>query len=131
MNVKHPKIQIVTHEEIFINKSHLPTFNSMAIECHLHRIKGLSKNFIYMNDDFLLGNYISRSDFKAGEFMKVRLSWEAPRRSEKEKDEKMDSFSHSLRYTGEFLDARYGVQKRYVPAHVKHPTEYLLMSSTK
>jgi len=42
-------------QEIFPRKDDLPTFNSAAIECHLHRIPGLSENFLYFNDDFLLG----------------------------------------------------------------------------
>ena len=33
----------------------LPTYNSLAIEAHLHRIAGLSETFVYMNDDMLIG----------------------------------------------------------------------------
>lgn len=40
----HPKIRLVTHEHIFTNRSHLPTFSSPAIESHIHRIKGKNKN---------------------------------------------------------------------------------------
>lgn len=43
----------VDHEEIFDDPSVLPTFNSHAIEACLHRIRGLSEHFIYMNDDFV------------------------------------------------------------------------------
>lgn len=62
LNLDNPRITLVTHEvcvgsglpaellaivsfqqEIFYNKSHLPTFSSPAIESHLHRIPGLSK----------------------------------------------------------------------------------------
>lgn len=62
LNLDNPRITLVTHEvcvatpvplevsvivsfqqEIFRNKSHLPTFSSPAIESHLHRIPGLSK----------------------------------------------------------------------------------------
>ena len=48
----------VTHEEIFVNKSHLPTFSSPAIEAHIHRIPGLSQNFIYFNDDVMFGKEV-------------------------------------------------------------------------
>jgi hypothetical protein len=41
LNLDHPRIQVVTHEDIFLNKSHLPTFSSPSIEMHLHRIPGL------------------------------------------------------------------------------------------
>jgi UDP-N-acetylglucosamine-lysosomal-enzyme len=58
LNVSHPKIRIVTHKEIFKWQEHLPTFNSLAIESHLHRIPGLSEHFIYFNDDMLLANTV-------------------------------------------------------------------------
>ena len=37
----HPKIFIVSHADIFQKETDLPTFNSMAIEVHLHKIAGL------------------------------------------------------------------------------------------
>lgn len=48
----HPKLKVIKHSDI-IPKEYLPTFNSMAIECYLHHIPGLNKNYIYMNDDVL------------------------------------------------------------------------------
>ena len=63
LNMSHPRIRLVTHEQIFANKSHLPTFSSPAIESHLHRIKGLSKRFIYFNDDVILMNKVYPDDF--------------------------------------------------------------------
>jgi hypothetical protein len=53
MNRKHPRLRIVRHED-FIPAEYLPTFNSHTIECHLHRIPGLSEHFIYFNDDMFL-----------------------------------------------------------------------------
>ncbi len=63
LNINHPKIHLVKHSDIFPDKSHLPTFNSLSIECHLHRIPNLTENFIYMNDDVFFGKYISKNDF--------------------------------------------------------------------
>lgn len=54
MNTKSPKLNIVTHEDIFKDKSHLPTFNSSAIELNLPNIEELSEQFIYFNDDTLV-----------------------------------------------------------------------------
>ena len=54
LDISHPKIELITHEELFIDKSALPTFNSSAIEMNLINIKELSENFIYLNDDMLL-----------------------------------------------------------------------------
>jgi hypothetical protein len=48
---------------IFPDKSNLPTFNSNAIELHLHRIPGLSGKFLYFNDDIFLGRATSVNDF--------------------------------------------------------------------
>ena len=39
-NLANPRLKFVQHHHIFPNKSHLPTFNSNAIELHLHNIKG-------------------------------------------------------------------------------------------
>jgi hypothetical protein len=64
---------VITHEEIFLNKSHLPTFSSPAIECHLHRIPGLSDKFLYLNDDTMFGAPVWPDDFySAGKGQKVR-----------------------------------------------------------
>ena len=53
LNLNHPKIKIITHEQI-LEKSALPTFNSMAIETGLQNIPELSEYFIYSNDDFFV-----------------------------------------------------------------------------
>jgi hypothetical protein len=59
----HPRLRLVDHREIFPNPGHLPTFSSNAIECHLHRINGLSEFFLYFNDDCFLGKTLSATDF--------------------------------------------------------------------
>ena len=41
LNLNNSRVHLITHEDIFQNKSHLPTFSSPAIESHLHRIKGI------------------------------------------------------------------------------------------
>lgn len=63
--VDHPKITVVTHNEIFAKKDCLPTFNSIAIEANLHHIKGLADRYIYFNDDVFLGKHVTRHDFYA------------------------------------------------------------------
>jgi hypothetical protein len=54
-------IEIVDHRAIFDDASHLPSFNSNAIESQLHRIPGLSEHFVYMNDDFFFGRHVLAS----------------------------------------------------------------------
>ena len=52
----------VDHSEI-IPSDFLPTFNSHTIESFLHRIPGLSEQFIYMNDDVFLMAPLRKSNF--------------------------------------------------------------------
>ncbi len=53
LNTDHPILHIVRHED-FIPACYLPTFNSHTIELNLHRIEGLSDQFVYFNDDMFL-----------------------------------------------------------------------------
>jgi UDP-N-acetylglucosamine-lysosomal-enzyme len=38
LNLESGKLTLISHEDIFENKSHLPVFSSPAIEAHIHRI---------------------------------------------------------------------------------------------
>ncbi|XP_046382751.1 N-acetylglucosamine-1-phosphotransferase subunits alpha/beta [Ischnura elegans] len=79
INLEHPKLTLISHSEIFPNKSHLPTFGSPAIESHLHRIPGLSDKFLYLNDDMLFGKEVWPDDFYTTTYgQKVYLSWPVP-----------------------------------------------------
>lgn len=62
LNLDNTKLQVVDHTE-YINKDYLPTFNSSVIEDYLHNIKGLSKNFVYFNDDLFVVKSMSQEDF--------------------------------------------------------------------
>jgi hypothetical protein len=46
------RIEIVTTDDIFPDTQDLPSFNATAIEWHLHRIAGLGRYFVFMNDDY-------------------------------------------------------------------------------
>lgn len=48
-------LTVVDHREIFDDVDKLPVFNSNAIISQLHRIKGLSEHYIYLNDDVFFG----------------------------------------------------------------------------
>ena len=62
LNVDSARVRVHHHDEI-IPEKYLPTFSSRSIESFLHLIPDLSEKFIYMNDDFLLGNSVDRADF--------------------------------------------------------------------
>ncbi|XP_066144339.1 N-acetylglucosamine-1-phosphotransferase subunits alpha/beta [Euwallacea fornicatus] len=63
LNLDYEKLTVITHSMIFRDQSNLPTFSSPAIESNLHRIPGLSKRFIYFNDDIFLGQPLYLEDF--------------------------------------------------------------------
>ncbi|XP_015277573.1 PREDICTED: N-acetylglucosamine-1-phosphotransferase subunits alpha/beta-like, partial [Gekko japonicus] len=79
LNLDNPRITIITHQEIFQNVSHLPTFSSPAIESHIHHIPGLSQKFIYLNDDVMFGKDVWPDDFFShSKGQKVYLTWPVP-----------------------------------------------------
>lgn len=56
---KHPKVTVVRAEDMFADRSVLPTYNSHAIESQLHRIPGIAEHFLYSNDDMFFGRPLS------------------------------------------------------------------------
>lgn len=65
-----PELRMITHADIWppeAAESDLPTFNSLAIETHIHRIRGLAEHFIKWDDDMLAGRPLSRSFFFSDE----------------------------------------------------------------
>jgi len=63
LNTTCRRISLVNHKQIFSNPDCLPVFNSNAIELQIHRIPGLSRRFLYLNDDIFLCRAIHRRDF--------------------------------------------------------------------
>ncbi|XP_033222982.1 N-acetylglucosamine-1-phosphotransferase subunits alpha/beta [Belonocnema kinseyi] len=79
LDMDNSRVTVVTHDDIFIDKSDLPTFSSPAIESHIHRISGLSDKFLYFNDDVMLGAEVWPEDFIThAEGQKVYLAWWVP-----------------------------------------------------
>lgn len=58
----HPKLHYVDHKD-YIPKEYLPTFNSHTIELNMHRIEGLSEQFVYFNDDMFITKPVKPEDF--------------------------------------------------------------------
>lgn len=66
LNSDNSKLNIVKHTD-FIPEEYLPTFSSHAIEMNIHRIPGLSEEFVYFNDDmFIIRNMDEKSFFHEG-----------------------------------------------------------------
>jgi hypothetical protein len=69
-------IRIVDHKEIFEGfESYLPTFNSICIANMVWRIKGLSENFIYFNDDTFLIRSLKPEDWFVDGRPVIRGRW--------------------------------------------------------
>lgn len=62
LNMNHKKLNFVKHED-YIPREHLPVFSANPIEINLHRIKELSEQFVYFNDDIFLINPSKPTDF--------------------------------------------------------------------
>lgn len=62
LNKDCEKLVVVNHKD-FIPEKYLPTFNSATINLNLHRIQGLSEQFIYANDDMIFLKKCNESDF--------------------------------------------------------------------
>lgn len=81
LNVKHPKLNIVRHED-FLYEENLPVFNSRAIEINLHRIPGLAEQFVYFNDDtFIIKPVVKEDFFKKGKPIDVAIPNPTPSKS--------------------------------------------------
>lgn len=115
LNRDHPRLRLVRHAEIFPDPSHLPTFNSAAIESHLHRIPGLSRRFLYLNDDVFFGRDASRAHFLTADG-RPRIwvdRWELPFRTTEQ-----DDLVHQWQgYARELLTAAFGRRALPSPAH--------------
>ena len=62
LDLRAPKLHLVRHSD-YIPEKYLPTFSSHPIELNLHRIEGLSEQFVYFNDDFFLTAPVRPEDF--------------------------------------------------------------------
>lgn len=62
INTDNPKLNIVNHRD-YIPSKYLPTFNANTIELNLHRIEGLSEQFVYFNDDMFITDTVRPEDF--------------------------------------------------------------------
>lgn len=62
LNIDHPKLVVVNHKD-YISSRNLPIFSSHPIEMNLHKIKGLSKQFVYFNDDTFILKPLGKEEF--------------------------------------------------------------------
>jgi len=105
LDTSNPKVTIVDHARI-IDPAHLPTFNSQAIECHIHNIPGLSEHFLYANDDMLLGAPVQPGHFFTPDGRSlIRLAGDRVR------DPGGGTFARMKNHAADMLDSAFGVKK--------------------
>ena len=118
-----PELHVVPHSTIMPTK-HLPTFNSQAIEAHLHRLPGISERFIYANDDFMVGVRLSPSYFFSATTGAPRYNLENTHVPDRRKTLGMTKHSMAWTNNSRVLNILFGPTtsgKRHYPCHVMVP----------
>lgn len=116
---KHGRVRVVHHDEV-MGASDLPTFNSLSIVSHIHRIPGLSTNFIYMDDDILFLSPVTRNDLLSPQgrhYIFPDRHW-APRYRHAAERRGKKPWNLALSTSNELLDREYGFQQRRQVNHV-------------
>lgn len=113
LNTDHPRLSVVHHDEV-IPPQYLPTFNSLAIISHLHLIPGLSRKFLYLEDDMMFLRSVTMADFVApdGRQLVFEEPFNAPRLEEIANLAKEGGWNLAVANSNQLLDARYGMAHR-------------------
>ena len=122
LNISHPKIRIVDHKEIMPTES-LPCFNSSLIEHFLHKIPGLSEQFLFANDDMYFNKEAKKEHFftlsgipiirlTKKPFRKLRWFWR-----EKIRKKPLKNYSRMIARSSELVEKKYGIYYSGMPHH--------------
>lgn len=114
------RVEVVHHDQV-MDGAHLPTFNSLSIVTHVHRIPGLAPRFIYLDDDILFLSPVTMADlvspagrhyiFPDRRHLAPRYMTEAEKHGQK-------PWNLALSASNELLDQRYGPAQRRQVNHV-------------
>lgn len=116
----HPKIQIVTHDEIYDDPTCLPTFNSNSIISRLHHIPGLSEHYIYINDDVFFGRPVSPNQFFLPSGI-AKLSPSNNRRPFGDADVSDEPHINLTRNIRRLIEEEFGITISRAIKHTPHP----------
>ena len=137
------KGSVVPPSTIFKNASHLPTFNSLAIEVNFWNLPLAADKFVYFNDDMFLGAHMSADDFFHSSLGYVLRLEDHLATSIRHKKTKQTGEWRSIHHSNVLLTQRFGERKRVYIAHFPRifglsilkeiatlwPQEHLLTSS--
>jgi len=111
LDTRHPRLRITHHEEVMEPRL-VPTFSSFAIVLHLHRLPGLSRRFLYLEDDMLLGVRVTPGDFIDGDNrLRVYPRLAGTTHEAREHD---SPWTAALANANRMLDQRFGPARRWV-----------------
>ncbi len=113
------KVEVIHHDQV-IDPAHLPTFNSLAIVSHVHKIPGLSPDFIYLDDDILFLRPVTPGDFtspQGRQYIFPDRHW-APRYDSAAAKRGEKPWNLALSASNELLDQLSGVARRRQVNHV-------------
>eukprot|EP01110_Echinostelium_bisporum_P008684 TRINITY_DN3138_c0_g1_i1.p1 TRINITY_DN3138_c0_g1~~TRINITY_DN3138_c0_g1_i1.p1 ORF type:complete len:439 (+),score=114.88 TRINITY_DN3138_c0_g1_i1:20-1336(+) len=104
LNVSHPKIRMLFHDDVFPNKYDLPTFSSNAIEASFPFLPDeVGPCFVYLNDDMFFGDRVTPANFygEQGQYL-YEDGWEAPAPLDVQE---WDEWHKSIATSNSYLDA--------------------------
>jgi hypothetical protein len=111
-------LRVVHHDE-FMDAADLPTFNSFAIFSNLHRLPGISRRFLYVEDDYFFGRPVEEGDLVAADGrVKIYRKLERLIAASREDHPRLSPWEAALAHTSRLLDESYGPQRRRVVGHV-------------
>jgi hypothetical protein len=112
LDPRAPGLRVVHHDEIF-EPRHLPTFNSFAIVASLHRIPGLSRRFLYLEDDRLFGRETRPSDFATEDGrIRVYAKLSGTPSGARSSDARLSPWNLALARSNQLLDRCHGRARR-------------------
>lgn len=127
LDVSHPKINMVSHKDVYADPAWLPTFNSSSIETQLHHVPGLATKFLYFNDDFFLGQFCSPSDFFYSNGM-VKFFPTDQRAFEGDIDHTSEEYIQADKNAIEMFQEIMPAVGRTITCHVPYPSDRDLLS---
>ena len=127
LDVDHPKINLVSHRDVYADSSWLPVFNSSSIETQLHHIPDLTTKFLYFNDDFFLGQFSSPADFFHSNGM-VKFFPTDQRAYEGDIDHTSEEYIQADKNAIEMFQEIMPAVGRTINCHVPYPSDRELLS---
>lgn len=113
LDTSNPNLRIVHHDEI-MSGSILPTFNSLAIITHLHRLPGISDQFLYIEDDMLIRPALNWTDLETEDGKPRIYPWKywTPQLSKIADPRHESSWNLALAMSDHLVNQRYGTSGR-------------------